>query len=200
MVKYVLFSLFAVLWGLTVASQNLVPNPQFELTTPTTAEYAYYNPRMECYTEPCNTNLFRLSPAKNWTIWLGTTQPYACVLTELVKAGSNCVPLWPNYVMGNMMHVKTTVGGSGIVNSDIPAGKNRVRVTSWVYVVKGAVVMSYGPTGIGLVSARSLSLCKWEKLEVVYDGSKGPANQVTLYADNKGDAEFYSDAVSVVVY
>lgn len=200
MVKEILIAGFGCMLFMTVTAQNLVPNPQFELTTPSTADFSFRNPQMECYKSGCNTNLFRYSPAAIWTMWLGSTADYACVMAELVKAGSNCVPAWPNYVMGNMMHVKTTVGGSGIVNSDIPADKKRVRVTSWVYVIKGTVVMSYGPTGSGLVSARSVGKCKWERLEVVYDGLKGPANQITLYADNKSDAEFYTDAVSVLVY
>ena len=200
MTKRVLLSVIGLFYLFSLTAQNLVPNPQFELTTPSTADFAFRNPQMECYQDKCNPNLFRFSPAANWTMWLGSTANYACVMAELVKAGSNCVPPWPNYVMGNMMHVKTTVGGSGIVNSDIPADKKRVRVTSWVYVVKGTVVMSYGPTGVGLVTARSVSRCKWEKLEVVYDGLKGPANQITLYADNKADAEFYTDAVSVLNY
>lgn len=195
------FLTFLLLTGTVILyAQNLVPNPQFETLTPSTKEYTNYNPRMECYTNPCSTNLFRYTPAQNWTMWLGTYQNYACVMAELVKAGSNCVPPWPNYVMGNMMHVKTTVGGSGIVNSDIPAGKSRVVISCWVYVIKGIVNMGYGPTGSALVSALSSGACKWQKLEIKYDGSKGEANQITLYATNNGDAEFYADAVSVVAY
>lgn len=200
MVNKILLSVTGILFFLYGHSQNLVPNPQFEITTPSTADFTFNNPQAECYNAACNSNLFRLSPAKNWTMWLGSTVNNACVMAELVKAGSNCVPPWPNYVMGNMIHVKTTVGGSGIVNSDIPADKNRVRITAWIYVIKGTVVMGYGPTGSGLVSARSVTRCKWEKLETVYDGLKGAANQITLYADNKSDAEFYADAISVSVY
>jgi hypothetical protein len=197
--KAMLFFLILLIGALKLEAQNLVLNPQFEITTPSSADYTYYNPRMECYTDPCSKNLFRYSPAKNWTMWLGTYQNYACVMAELVKAGSNCVPPWPNYVMGNMMHVKTTVGGSGIVNSDVPAGKANVVISCWVYVIKGTVHFSFGPTGNPYVSTLSSGTCKWLKLELKYDGSKGPANQVILYADNKGDAEFYVDAVSVIV-
>ncbi|MFY7841041.1 MAG: hypothetical protein ACOVP7_12240 [Lacibacter sp.] len=195
--KYILL-ITILLLGLIATGQNLVPNPQFETPTPSTKEYSYYNPSMQCYTAPCNENLFRLSPAQHWTMWLGTYQNYACVMAETVKAASNCVPAWPNYVMGNMMHVKTTVGGSGIVNSNVPAGKSKVKVSCWVYVLKGTVYLGYGPTGSPLVSKLSTATCKWEYIEVVYDGTKGTANQVILYASNKGDAEFYVDAVSVI--
>ena len=194
--KFLLVLLLA-LFTAELSAQNLVPNPQFETNTPSTADYTYYNPSMQCYTAPCQTNLFRYSPAQHWTVWLGTTQNYACVLTELVKAGSNCVPAWPNYIMGNMMHVKTTVGVSGIVNSNVTGGKSKVKISCWVYVVKGTVYLGYGPTGNPLVSKLSTTRCKWEYMEIVYDGSKGDANQVILYASNSGDAEFYVDAVSV---
>jgi hypothetical protein len=190
-----LFVLLVVGLCFELMGQNLLPNHQFESVRPTSESY---NPSMQCYNGVCEelTNLFRYTPAQNWTMWLGTYQPYACVMAELVKAASNCVAPWPNFVQNNMMHVKTTVGGSGIVNSDIPAGTQKVKVSCWVYVIKGRVLMSYGPTGSGLVSKASTTTCKWEKIEFIYDGGKGPANQVTLYAD-KSDAEFYVDHVLV---
>lgn len=178
------------------AQPNLVPNPQFELARPSSADYTYQNPQMEKYQKGCLENLFRYTSCQNWTMWLGSTTNVAGVMTETVKAASNCVPPWPNYVMNNVMHVKTTVGGSGIVNSDIPGGTEKVRVTCWVYVVKGKVRLSYGPTGSGVVTTLSRTTCKWEKLEVIKSGAEA-CNQVTLYADNTTDAEFYVDAVSV---
>lgn len=190
-------SLFLFSGMLCLQAQNLVPNPQFEILTPASTGYTYYNPSMECYTDPCDKNLFRYSPAQNWTMWLGTYQNYACVMAELVKAGSNCVPPNPNYVMNNMMHVKTTVGGSGIVNSDVASGKSKAKISCWVYVIKGVVYLGYGPTGNPYVSTLSKGTCRWQKLEIVYDGTRGVANQVILYASNQGDAEFYVDAVSV---
>lgn len=198
--KQKLLAVFICCASLQLTAQNLVLNPQFEISTPSADGYTYYNPSMQCHTAPCNTNLFRFSPAQYWTMWLGTYQNYACVMAELVKAGSNCVPPWPNYVMGNMMHVKTTVGSSGIVNSNVSAGKSKVKVSCWVYVVKGTFYLGYGPTGSPLVSKLSTTRCKWEYVEVMYDGSKGEANQVILYASNTGDAEFYVDAVSVTKY
>jgi hypothetical protein len=98
--------------------------------------------------------------------------------------------------MGNMMHVKTTLGGSGIVNSDIPAGTAKVKITCWVYVIKGKVDFAYGPTGSGVVRTYSTTRCKWEKLEMIKSGSEA-CNQVTIYSKD-ADAEFYVDAVSVV--
>lgn len=180
-----------------IAQTNLVPNPQFEIARPSTTDYTYYNPQVEKYETPCATNLFRNSLCKNWTIWLGGTTNRSGIILETVKAASNCVPPWPNYVMGNMMHVKTTVGGSGIVNSDITGGSSKVKITCWVYVVKGVVRMSYGPTGSGVVTTTSTSLCKWEKLEITKTGNQA-CNQVTIYSDNKSDAEFYVDAVSII--
>jgi hypothetical protein len=179
-----------------LSAQNLVPNPQFELNRPSSAEYVYQNPQMEKYQKGCLENLFRYTQCQNWTMWLGTTVNTAGVMAETVKAASNCVPPWPNYVMGNMMHVKTTMGGMGIVNSDIPAGTSKVKVTCWVYVVKGKVDFAYGPTGTGIVRAASTTRCKWEKLEMVKTGSEA-SNQITIYSKD-ADAEFYVDAVSVV--
>lgn len=190
---------WVIIMAISISSygQNLVPNPQFEIARPTGGGFVFYKPQMETYLEKCNENLSRPSIAQNWTIWLGTKQPYAGVMVDLVPAASNCVPPWPNFVMKNMMHVKTTVGAAGIVNSDIPGGTKPVRISCWVYVVKGSVIFSYGPTGSGLVSTTNgEQRCKWIQLSMEYDGSKGPANQVTLYG-NKGDAEFYVDAVSV---
>lgn len=191
-----LFWLFPMCLFISSYGQNLVPNPQFEIARPSSGSFVFYKPQMETYLAKCNDNLSRLSIAQNWTIWLGTMQPYAGVMVDLVPAASNCVPPWPNFVMGNMMHVKTTVGAAGIVNSDIPAGTKAVRISCWIYVVKGSVIFSYGPTGSGIVSTTTNQRCKWVQLSMDYDGSKGPANQVTLYG-NKSDAEFYVDAVVV---
>ncbi|MCF8246031.1 MAG: hypothetical protein K9J37_04410 [Saprospiraceae bacterium] len=194
-----LFCLFAHLnMGLLIA-QNLVPNPQFEINRPTSATYSFNNPQMECYRKGCTEmeNLFRYSQTQNWTLWLGTTLNNACVMTELVKTAGNCIPAGPKGLSGNMMHVKTTYGGMGIVNSDIPAGNSKVKITCWVYVVKGKAYMGYGPTGSPIKSASSSANCKWEKLEITKTGSEA-CNQVVIYSDSVGDAEFYVDAVSVV--
>lgn len=187
---------FSLLLVGIILSAQLVSNPQFELARSSSADYVYQNPQMEKYQKGCLENLFRYTPAQNWTMWLGGLTNQAGVMTELVKAASNCVPPWPNYVMGNMMHVKTTLGGSGIVNSDIPAGTAKVKVTCWVYVIKGKVDFAFGPTGNGIVRTSSRSICKWEKLEITKSGSEA-CNQITLYADSM-DAEFYVDAVSVI--
>ena len=189
-------TLFFVFLISAFTQSNLVPNPQFELVRPSSADYVYQNPQMEKYQKGCLENLFRYTQCQNWTMWLGSTTNEAGVMTETVKAGSNCVPPWPNFVMGNMMHVKTTLGGSGIVNSDIPAGKEKVRISCWVYVIKGKVDFAFGPTGTGVVRATSTTRCKWEKLEMVKSGSEA-CNQVIIYSKD-ADAEFYVDAVSVV--
>lgn len=178
-----------------VHAQNLVPNPQFELARPSSKTYQYQNPQIEKFQAGCLENLARLTQCQNWTIWLGTAANQFGIMTETVKASSNCVPPWPNFVMGNMMHVKTTGGGMGIVNSDIPAGNTPVRISCWVYVVKGKVDFAYGPTGTGIVRSYSATTCKWEKLEMIKKGTEA-CNQVTVYSVG-GDAEFYIDAVSV---
>ncbi|MFN8353281.1 MAG: hypothetical protein U0Y10_02440 [Spirosomataceae bacterium] len=195
--KNTLFVSVFLLFRIGALAQNLVPNAQFEVARPLNESY---NPSMQCYSSTCKelSNLFRYAPAQNWTVWLGTYQNYACVMTELLKAGSNCIPPWPNYVMGNMMHVKTTVGGSGIVNSDIPAGTNKVRISCWVFVVKGKVYFGYGPTGNSIVHTNNTSMCRWERLEIIKSGTEA-CNQVIIYADNNIDSEFYVDAVSVEV-
>jgi hypothetical protein len=183
------------------AQPNLVPNPQFELNRPSSAEYEFQNPQMDKNEKTCKdfgNPLFRYSPAQNWAIWLGSVDCKNGVMTELVKAASNCVQNWPNFVMGNMMHVKTTGSGMGIQNVDIPAGTNAVKISCWVYVIKGKVDFAFGPTGSRITGATAYSsaICKWERLEIIKKG-KEAGNQITLFAKDK-DAEFYVDAVSVV--
>ncbi len=179
-------------------AQNLVPNPQFEASRPASASWSFNNPQMECYRKGCAEmeNLARFSQAQNWTIWLGTTRNNACVMTELVKTAGNCIPPGPKGLSGNMMHVKTTYGGMGIVNSDIPAGNAKVRISCWVYVVKGKVYMGYGPTGASVVTTTSKGACRWERLEIIKTGPEA-CNQIVIYSENSTDAEFYVDAVSV---
>lgn len=194
--KYLLTMMLLVSAGFSVMkAQNLLPNPQFELARATSAVYQYQNPQMEKYQKGCMENLFRYTQCQNWTIWLGGLSNVNGIMTETVKASSNCVLPWPNYVMGNMMHVKTTGGGMGIVNSDIPAGTMPVKITCWVYVVKGRVDLAYGPTGSGIVRTYSTATCKWEKLEIIKKGSEA-CNQLTVYSYGS-DAEFYIDAVAV---
>lgn len=195
MKKYITFFSLLLIAGFA-AGQNLVPNPQFELNRPSSGDFVYQNPQMEKYQKGCLDNLFRYSQCQNWTMWLGGLTNQAGVMTETVKAASKCIPPWPNYVMGNMMHVKTTLGGSGIVNSDIPAGTGKVKITCWVYVIKGKVDFAFGPTGSGVVRAYSTSRCKWEKLEMIKSGTEA-CNQITIYSKD-ADAEFYVDAVSVL--
>jgi len=185
-----LFSLLA----LKISAQ--IPNPQFEVARPTSGVYTYQNPQMEKYQKGCLEDLFRYTQAQNWTMWLGGTTNMAGVMTELVKASSNCVPPWPNYVMGNMMHVKTSLGGSGIVNSDITSGTGKVKIVCWVYVIKGKVDFAYGPTGRGIVRTYSSTTCKWERLEIIKSGTEA-CNQITLYSKDS-DAEFYVDAFTIV--
>ncbi len=170
------------------AEYSFAPNPQFEL-----AASSVFNPQMECYSEKCHPDLGRPSVAQNWSLWLGTRQLYGCVMSELV----NCLPTWPNFIMGNVMSVKTAVDVSGITNASISAGAKRVRMSCWVYIVKGSVSLGYGSTGKPLQCATSDVKRKWVELKLDYDGAKlGPADQIVLYA-YKGDTEFYVDAVSV---
>lgn len=195
----IMIAAMVLLSVMKLAAQNLVPNHQFELMRPSSKEYTFQNPQMDKNEKTCNdfgNPLFRYSPAQNWTIWLGSVDCRNGVMTELVSASSNCVPPWPNFVMKNMMHVKTTGGGQGIVNSDIPAGTAGVRITCWVYVVKGKVDFAYGPTGTGIVRANSFTNCKWERLEMIKKGTEA-CNQITVYSKD-ADAEFYIDAVSVI--
>lgn len=180
-----------LLLAVTTLSAQFVLNPQFEVARPTSATYTYYNPQI--HKDPAGIN----SQALNWDVWNDYETPGGGLITELVKAGSNCVPPWPNYVMGNMMHVKTTKGLSGISNTEISAGTNKVKVTCWVYVIKGTVVFGYGPTGNSIYKVSSKSTCRWEKLEIIKSKDEA-CNQITLYSSVSADAEFYVDAVSVV--
>jgi hypothetical protein len=186
--------LLLVLLAHTNFAQMRIENSQFETPSPSSATFTFFNPQMECFQPKCNENLSRVSVAQHWPIWLGTTQEYACVMTELVKAGSNCVPPWPNFVMGNMMHVKTTVGEAGIVNTNVTTEGKKARFSCWVYIIKGAVYFGMlNPA----CSASSSTKCRWVQLQFEYDPAiHGSSTQIQLYA-LKGDAEFYVDAVSV---
>ncbi len=195
MKKYIACFVAALYTCAIVQAQNLVPNPQFETGRPSSTSYVFQNPQMEKYQGGCLENLFRYTQCQHWTMWLGSLTNQAGVLTETVKASSSCVPPWPNYVSGNMMHVKTMLGGSGIVNSDIAAGTATVKISCWVYVIKGKVDFAFGPTGTGLVRSYSTTRCKWEKLEMIKKAGVA-CNQVTIYSKD-ADAEFYVDAVSV---
>lgn len=195
--------LLAVQWGasLLVAQTNLVLNPGFEIPKPTSHDYTYVNPQVICYHPVCANGMAAHTQAQTWTLWLGIEDKTSCVMTELVKAGSQCIPFSAEKGIpsGNMMHVKTTYPGAantGIVNTDIPAGNSKVKITAWVYVLKGKVKMGYGPTGNIMLTTSSKYNCRWEKLEITKT-TDSACNQLTLYADG-GDTEFYVDAVSVV--
>lgn len=198
-IKVVASLLSLLLAGSALFSQNLVPNPRFETLKSNSADYVYRNPQMECYNKGCPDMAYlnRYSQAENWTLWLGSLLHGACVMTELVKPGANCVPADARAALsGNLMHVKTTHGGSGIVNGQIPAGNARVKISAWVYAVKGKVYMGYGPTGASVVSTTSKLSCRWEKLEIVKSGSEF-CSQIIFYSENGGDAEFYVGNVSI---
>lgn len=185
MKKYLmcLFSLF--IFKINATAQ--VNNPGFE-----TPRAGVRSPTGQCWIPAAPGYHNGKSAAEHWTVWLGASQPDACIITELVKVGSNCVPLNPNYVMGNMMHVKTTYGSAGLVAST--TSKPKVSFSCWVYVIKGKVCMGVGDGGGTGCTVTSTSTCKWEKLEGV--STMSPANQVIIYAQ-KNDAEFYVDNVII---
>lgn len=184
MFKKTTLAAFLLLAVNSLLAQNLVSNPGFEIPTAGTR-----NPTGQCL---CKGDLFGKSVADQWTIWLGATKPDACIITELVKAGGNCVPRNPNYVMGNMIHVKTTYGAAGIVSEF--EGKPKVSFSCWIYVVKGKVCVGVGNKGGTTCTVTSTTTCKWEKLQGVSTGS--PANQIIIYAATS-DAEYYVDNVDV---
>jgi hypothetical protein len=166
--------------------QNLVKNPGFEDINGTVP-----NPLVHCNH---NSTWGGGTPAANWASWVNVSGPNNCMMIEVVKQGTMCIPIL-NKQAGNMMHVITVDGVSSSVafNPIVPEYKT-VKVSCWIYVVKGKVGIGAGNAGNSGISAWTSGTCKWEYLETT--NSVSPANNLVIGTNEA--SEWYIDDVSVI--
>ena len=197
MKKILSLALICVFYN-TLFSQNLVVNGGFE-----TIYTGVPNPKG--YSRPTATSPYAaFSPATNWSSWINNESDNSCMIMEVVNLKTSCaVPYPPDYSQagGNAMHIISTIGHSGIAQNPLPKN-NGVRVTCWVYVVRGAMTIGVINSGNDKFQATiaSQTTCKWEKLTVI---CKDPIDNVTIYSKWSNNqavtdgAEFYIDNVMV---
>lgn len=170
----------------TLFAQNLVKNPGFEELNTNEP-----NPKVHCNFK----NTWGGStPALGWYCWVNSPSPNGCMFTEVVKHGSQCVPML-NKEQGNMLHVITVNSNSSSIQfNPIQPEYQQVKISCWVYVLKGKIGIGAGNGGNTSVSAWSSTTCKWEFLETT--NSVSPANNLIIGGHDA--TEFYIDNVSVV--
>ncbi|MBL0147046.1 MAG: hypothetical protein IPP48_16365 [Chitinophagaceae bacterium] len=178
-------------------AQNLIVNSGFETRYTLVA-----NPTGYCHT-PGTTNWADSTGADKWYAWINNPTHNSCMITELVNIKNTCCQLASvanSGVQGNIMHITSTIGHSGIAQNPLPLNKG-VKVSCWVYVVRGGMtigVLQNGAIGIEK-SVASTTTCKWEQLSFTYDK---PVNNLTIYSKwsataGTDGAEFYIDNVIV---
>lgn len=197
MKKVLLFALFS--FGCTmVFSQNLIVNGDFE-----TRYNLVANPTGYGHT-PGTTNWADSTGAYKWSAWINNPTHNSCMITELVNIKTTCCQLASvgnSGVGGNIMHIVSTIGHSGIAQNPLPANKG-VKVSCWVYVVRGAMTIGVINSGNNAYqkTVASTTTCKWEQLSFTYDK---PIDNVTIYSKWSSTqpaadgAEFYIDNVVI---
>jgi hypothetical protein len=195
-----IFLVIGIIFVTTVTfAQNLIVNGDFEIR-----ETAISNPSGYCHM-PGTTDWADTSVAVKWGTWINNPTYNSCMITELVNIKSSCCLLQTvgkSGVSGNVMHITSTIGHSGIAQNPLPENKG-VKVSCWVYVVRGA--MSLGVIQVGNTpnsnqkTVTSTTTCKWEQLSFTYDK---PINNLTIYSKwsttaGTDGAEFYIDNVVV---
>jgi RHS repeat-associated protein len=126
------------------------------------------------------------SAAPSWTVW---NNGEATTTTEIVEATHPGAE-------GQMLHVRTTGEGNGIVQTFTP-GVERAHAGVWVLVLEGRVGMGTGNGGnTSAHDAESTKLGEWEHLQACNGVS--PANEFIVYSIASRGASFYVDNASVV--
>lgn len=97
---------------------------------------------------------------------------------------------------GNMLHVVTSSGNSGVVQLWFPKdlGPERTRTSIWARVVRGKIVVATGNAEYTAPGSFSQRTGEWERL--VSLNSTCPANRTVIYSVG-GPAEFYVEEPSV---
>jgi hypothetical protein len=178
-------------------AQNLITNADFE-----TRDAAVANPTGYCHL-PGTTDWADSTAAVKWYAWINNPTHNSCMITELVNMKTSCCLLASvgnSGVTGNVMHIVSTIGHSGIAQNPLAANKG-VKVSCWVYVVRGGITIGVINSGNNAYqkSIPSTTTCKWEKLSFTYDK---PIDNLTIYSKWSGiagadGAEFYIDNVVV---
>jgi hypothetical protein len=196
MKKIFLITLLA--WSGTPFAQNLVVNGNFDKLAKDVG-----NPKGYCH-KPGTTDWADVTPADRWSGWINNPTQNSCMITEVVNIKNTCgftATIDKSGVEGNVMHIISTIGHSGIAQNPLPANKG-VRVSCWVYVVRGGMT-------IGVINsannnyqktAASTTTCKWERLSFTYEN---PIDNVTIYSKWSSTqpaadgAEFYIDNIVI---
>jgi hypothetical protein len=197
MKKVTIFVLSAFVSSYTF-SQNIIINAGFE-----TISKSIPNPKGYCH-KPSTNDWAAGTPADNWSAWINNPTENSCMITEVANfKTTNCLPLPPkgSNVGGSVMHIVSTIGHSGVAQNPLPKN-NGVKVSCWVYVIRGGMT-------IGIInsanneyqkSVASTTICKWEKLTFIYEK---PIDNITIYSKwastqpMADGAEFYIDDVVV---
>ncbi|MBP6430789.1 MAG: hypothetical protein KA319_03400 [Ferruginibacter sp.] len=179
-------------------SQNLIVNSGFE-----TRYNLVANPTGYCH-KPGTTDWADSTGADRWYSWINNPTHNSCMITELVNIKNTCCQLaatGKSGVGGNIMHITSTIGHSGIAQNPLPANKG-VKVSCWVYVVRGGMTIGVINSGDNAYqkSVASTTTCKWEQLSFTYEK---PIDNLTIYSKWSNTqpmadgAEFYIDNVVV---
>jgi hypothetical protein len=195
-----LFSLMAlaIVFSNNLFSQNILKNPGFENVSTTVP-----NPKAYCRTL-ATSPYAEFTPAQEWGTWVNNESQNSCLFSELVSYKNvSCLPAPPknSQVGGNVMHLISTIGHAGIAQNPLPKN-NGVRLTCWVYVLRGNMTIGVINTGNSdyQKSAISTTTCKWEKLSFEY---AKPIDNVTIYSRWASTqpmidgAEFYIDDIVI---
>lgn len=181
-----------------LAAQNLIVNGTFnELAS------GVGNPKGYCH-KPGTSDWGDASPALRWSTWINNPSANSCMITEVVNIKNTCCLkpiITKNGPAGNLMHVISTIGHSGIAQNPLPANKG-VKVSCWVYVIRGGMTIGVinSSNNAYQKNVASTSTCKWEYLSFTYDM---PIDNVTIYSKWSSTqpaadgAEFYIDNIVV---
>jgi hypothetical protein len=179
-------------------SQNILKNPGFENVSITVP-----NPKAYCRTLTTSPYA-EYTPALEWGTWVNNESQNSCLFTEVVSYKTvACLPAAPknSNVGGNVMHLISTIGHAGIAQNPLQKN-NGVKVSCWVYVLRGNMTIGVINTGNNdyQKSVVSTSTCKWEKLSFEY---AKPIDNVTIYSKwastqpMTDGADFYIDDIVI---
>ena len=128
-----------------------------------------------------------LSAAEDWTLWNNPDSTTATALLPTTRPDGT----------GRMLHVTTTGGHCGLVQTWAPTDEGAAAATAmaWVYVVSGRVGLGSGNGGSTGVDVLSTTTARWEQLEA--PSGTSPVNEMIVYSGPEGGAEFYVDYVVV---
>ncbi len=197
MKKIITLSLLSLFYNFCTA-QNLIENGTFDTPAKNVG-----NPKGYCH-KTGTSDWADVTPAQKWAAWINNATDNSCMITEIVNVKNNCwlMPtIGKSGVEGNVMHIISTIGHSGIAQNPLPKN-NGVKVSCWVYVVRGAMTLGVINSGDNTLQklVASTTTCKWEYLSFTYDK---PIDNLTIYSKWSSTqpaadgAEFYIDNVKV---